>query len=57
MALEEIENVDKELLATHYEAAVIKEFTELATWFKMPLDELHPTNPIISKLRVPQLLG
>jgi hypothetical protein len=40
MALEEIENVDKELLATHYEAAVIKEFTELATWFKMPLDEL-----------------
>jgi hypothetical protein len=40
MALEEIENVDKELLATHYEAAVIKEFTELAIWFRMPLDEL-----------------
>jgi hypothetical protein len=40
MALEEIENVDKELLAIRYEAAVIKEFTELATWFKMPLDEL-----------------
>jgi hypothetical protein len=37
MALEEIENVYKELLATRYEAAVIKEFTELATsWFKMP---------------------
>lgn len=41
MALKEIENVDKELLATRYEAAVMKEFRELATWwFKMPLDEL-----------------
>jgi hypothetical protein len=28
MTLEEIENVDKQLLATRYEAAVIKEFTE-----------------------------
>jgi hypothetical protein len=40
MTLNEIENVDKELLATRYEAAVTKEFRELATWFKMPLDEL-----------------
>ncbi len=41
MALKEIENVDKELLATRYEAAVMKEFRELATgWFKLPLDEL-----------------
>ena len=41
MTLKEIENVDKELLAARYEVAVIKEFTELATWwFKMPLDEL-----------------
>ena len=41
MALKEIENIDKELLATRYEAAVMKEFRELATWwFKMPLNEL-----------------
>jgi hypothetical protein len=40
MTRNEIENADKELLATRYEAAVIKEFTELATWFEMPLDEL-----------------
>ena len=41
MTLNEIENVDKELLAARYEAAVMKEFRELATgWFKMSLDEL-----------------
>jgi hypothetical protein len=41
MALKEIENVNKELLATRYEAPVTKEFRELAIWwFKMPLDEL-----------------
>jgi hypothetical protein len=41
MTLEEIENVDKELLAARYDAAVMKEFRELATsWFKIPLDEL-----------------
>ena len=40
MTLEDIENVDKQLLATRYEAAVMTEFRELATlWFKMPLDE------------------
>jgi hypothetical protein len=31
MTLEEIENVDKELLAARYDAAVMKEFRELAT--------------------------
>jgi hypothetical protein len=41
MTLEEIENVDKQLLATRYEAAVMTEFRELTTSsFKMPLDEL-----------------
>jgi hypothetical protein len=40
MTLKEIESVDKELLAARYEAAVMKEFRELATWFEMPLDEL-----------------
>jgi hypothetical protein len=41
MTLSEIENVDKQLLAIRYEAAVMKEFMELATgWFKMPLDVL-----------------
>jgi hypothetical protein len=40
MTLNEIENVDKEMLAARYEAAVMKEFRELATWFEMPLDEL-----------------
>jgi hypothetical protein len=43
MALEEIESVDKELLAARYEAAVMKEFRELANWsFKMPLAGSHP---------------
>jgi hypothetical protein len=41
MVLEQIESADKQLLATRYEAAVMKEVRELATsWFKMPLDEL-----------------
>jgi hypothetical protein len=41
MTLKEIENVDKQLLSTRYEAAVMTEFRELATsWFKMPFDEL-----------------
>jgi hypothetical protein len=41
MALKKIGNVDKELLAARYKAAVMKEFRELATWwFKMPLDDL-----------------
>jgi hypothetical protein len=31
MTLEEIDNVDKELLAARYEVAVMKEFGELAT--------------------------
>jgi hypothetical protein len=41
MTPNEIENVDKELLAARYEAAVMKEFGELATeWFERPLEEL-----------------
>jgi hypothetical protein len=41
VTLDEITNADKELLAQRYEAAVMKGFREVATWwFKMPLDEL-----------------
>jgi hypothetical protein len=48
MTLEEIENVDKQLLAARYQVAAMKEFRELATsWLKMPLDEL------IAKSRLP----
>src|ERR1700680_4511314 len=41
VTLDQITEVDKELLADRYEAAVMKEFREVATWwFQMPLDEL-----------------
>jgi hypothetical protein len=41
MTLNEIESIDKELLAARYEAAVMKEFADLATeWFERPLEEL-----------------
>jgi hypothetical protein len=38
--LKEIQEADKELLAACYEAAITREFRELASsWFRMPLDE------------------
>jgi hypothetical protein len=41
VTLDQITEVDKQLLADRYEAAVMKEFREVATWwFQMPLDEL-----------------
>ena len=41
VTLDQITEVDKELLADRYEAAVMKEFREVATWwFQMPLDGL-----------------
>ena len=53
MTLNEIENVDKELLAARYEGAVMKEFGELATeWFERPLEELIAKSRADGKLLI-----
>jgi|SRR5258708_36336356 len=40
MTLSEIENVDKELLATCYEAAITEEFGSVAKFLELTIDEL-----------------
>ena len=40
MTLSEIENVDKELLAAHYEAAITEEFGSVAKFLELTIDEM-----------------
>src|SRR5258708_8475731 len=40
MTLSEIENVDKELLAARYEAAITEEFESVAKFLELTIDEM-----------------
>ena len=40
MTLSEIENVDKELLAARYEAAITEEFGSVAKFLELTIDEM-----------------